>query len=114
MTRQEVSLLDQVENALTNLLPEGRSLLGDVAARPGIWPRTLQRHLQAQGVHYAALRGQVWFMPVKTYLGEQRLRKKEIAYLVGFRDPNSFFRRYRRWCETGQIDQKTDKLMDHL
>jgi transcriptional regulator GlxA family with amidase domain len=53
-------------------------------------------------------------MLVKTYLGEQRLQKKEIAYLLGFRDPNSFFRRYRRWCETGQIDQKTDKLMDHL
>ena len=114
MTRQEVSLVDQVEKALTNLLLEGRSLLGDVAARLGIGPRTLQRHLQAQGVHYAALRDQARLMLVKTYIGEQRLQKKEIAYLLGFRDPNSFFRRYRRWCETGQIDQKTDKLMDHL
>ena len=48
MTRQEVSLVDQVEKALTNLLLEGRSLLGDVAARFGIGPRTLQRHLQAR------------------------------------------------------------------
>ena len=114
MTRQEISLVDQVEKALTNMLPEGRSLLGDVAARLGIGPRTLQRRLHAQGVHYAALRDQVRLMLVKTYLGEQRLRKTEIAYLVGFRDPNSFFRRYRWWCETGQIDQKTDKLMDNL
>jgi len=53
-------------------------------------------------------------MLVKTYLGEQRLRKTEIAYLAGFRDPNSFFRRYRWWCETGQIDQKTYSLMDNL
>jgi len=67
MTRQEVSLVDQVEKALTNLLLEGRSLLGDVAARLGIGPRTLQRHLQAR------------LMLVKTYLGEQRLQKKEIA-----------------------------------
>ena len=115
MTLQEVSLVDQVEKALTNLLPEGRSLLGDVAARLGIGPHTLQRRLHAQGVHYAALRDQVRLMLVKPYLGEQRLRKPEIAYLVGFRDPNSFFfRHYRRWCETGQIDQKTDKLMDNL
>jgi len=49
MTRQEVSLLDQVEKALTNLLSEGLSLLGDVAARLGIGPRTLRRRLQAQG-----------------------------------------------------------------
>jgi AraC-like DNA-binding protein len=114
MTRQEVSLVDQVEKALTNLLLEGRSLLGDVAARLGIGPRTLQRHLQAQGVHYAALRDQARLMLVKTYLSEQRLQKEEIAHLAGFCDPNSFFRRYRRWCETGQIDQKTDKLMDNL
>jgi len=76
MTRQEVSLVDQVEKALTNLLLEGRSLLGDVAARLGIGPRTLQRHLQAQGGHYAALRDQARLMLVKTYLGEQRLQKK--------------------------------------
>ena len=114
MTRQEVALLDRIEKALTDLLPEGRGLLADVAARLGIGPRTLQRRLRAEGIQFAALRDQVRLILVKTYLDDQQLRKTEIAYLVGFRDPNSFFRRYRRWCETGQINQKTDDLIDNL
>ncbi len=114
MTRQEVALLDRIEKALTDLLPEGRGLLADVAARLGIGPRTLQRRLRAEGIQFASLRNQVRLMLVKTYFDDQQLRKTEIAYLVGFRDPNSFLRRYRRWCETGQINQKTDDLIDNL
>lgn len=59
--------------------------------------RTLQRRLAEEGVRFSTLLDEVRLEMAQRYLAAGRATLTEIAYLLGFSEPNSFFRSFKRW-----------------
>lgn len=59
--------------------------------------RTLQRRLADEGVRFSTLLDEVRLEMAQRYLSAGRATLTEIAYLLGFSEPNSFFRSFKRW-----------------
>jgi len=90
------SIVEEVRNALVNLIPGGRFALVDVADHLGMQVRQLQRQLSAAGTTYGEL-----LSGVRTELACQYLRNSssplaDISEYLGFASPSVFARWFRR------------------
>lgn len=94
------SMRDRVHGALLQMLPGGESSIGALASRLSMSPRTLQRHLAAESLSYQSVLDATRRELARHYLDQSSIAPGEIAYLLGFHDPNSFLRAFKSW--TGQ------------
>jgi AraC-like DNA-binding protein len=78
-------------------LGDGETALHRVAAELGVSARTLQRQLQRAGTNFAEVLRDTRRDQAIFYLRRSELSLSEIAYLVGFDSPSSFFRAFGRW-----------------
>ncbi|MCB1290796.1 MAG: AraC family transcriptional regulator ligand-binding domain-containing protein [Mycobacterium sp.] len=96
----DATLNSKVRAALIELLPAGSGSTQGVARHLGISTRTLQRRLGEEGATFqqllADLRGQL----AHHYLTQSTYSLAEIAFLLGYDNPNSFHRAFNQW--TGQ------------
>lgn len=88
---------DQLRSALRSVLPGGCTDANAVAARLQTTKRSLQRRLQSEGTSFGAELERVRQDLAASYLSQEDLRIEEIALLLGFRDPNSFYRAFQGW-----------------
>jgi AraC-like DNA-binding protein len=100
-----VTVGHRVRAALLEALPSGQGDMGAVSRKLMMSRRTLQRHLDAEGLSFARLLRETRQALAQHYLGNTRLPAAEIAFLLGFEEPNSFYRAFRRW--TGQTPDAT-------
>lgn len=98
--RQSSSVLDRARLELSRQLPEADADLQQIAARLALSPRTLQRRLREAGLSFNQLVDETRQQLVLNYLRDPALELAEIAFLVGFSEPGSLARAFRRW--TGQ------------
>lgn len=98
--QQGHSVLDRARLELARQLPEAGADLGLIAARLALSPRTLQRRLREAGLSFNQLVDETRQQLVLHYLRDPALELAEIAFLVGFSEPGSLARAFRRW--TGQ------------
>lgn len=91
---------DQVEAALLELLPSGRTQMKDVAKELGIGARTLQRRLAAEDTTWLEVLNRTREQLALHYLGSTTMSPAEVSFLLGFEDPNSLFRAFHRWTGT--------------
>jgi len=93
----DASMAERVRASLLELLPTGRSGMGDVARSLGVSSRTLQRRLQQETTRFqdvlAATRSEL----ARYYLAESEMGGAEISFLLGYDDPNSFIRAFHQW-----------------
>ncbi|MGB8931451.1 MAG: AraC family transcriptional regulator ligand-binding domain-containing protein [Anaeromyxobacteraceae bacterium] len=94
------SAAERVRAALLELLPSGAASMGAVAARLGTSARTLQRRLQDEGQSFASVLSRTRTELAHHYLGSTALSAAEISFLLGFEDPNSFYRAFQTWTGT--------------
>lgn len=94
------SVLDRVRLELSRQLPEAGADLQQIAARLALSPRTLQRRLREAGLSFHQLLDETRQQLALHYLADPALELAEIAFLVGFSEPGSLTRAFRRW--TGQ------------
>lgn len=94
------SSAERVRSALLELLPGGQSGIEAVAARLSMSKRTLQRRLAEEGANYRALVNATREALARHYLTQTGLSAGEIGFLLGFEDPNSFFRAFHDWTGT--------------
>jgi AraC-like DNA-binding protein len=94
---QAASVSDRVRAALLELLPSGAASVEAVSDRLGASTRTLQRRLQREGQSFKALLNQTREKLARHYLRSQEMTGAEISFLLGFEDPNSFFRAFHAW-----------------
>jgi AraC-like DNA-binding protein len=87
----------RVRRLVVEALPAGPPSLELIARRVGESPRSLRRHLQAQGTSFQTLLEQTRSDLAKQYLRDPRLTISEIAFLVGFSELSPFQRAFRRW-----------------
>jgi AraC-like DNA-binding protein len=96
-TRPQQNILEQVKWVLKRLLSGRRPDLPMVARELGMSDRTLQRRITGEGTTFRQLLNETRHELVRQYLGDPLVEITEAAFLVGFEDPNSFYRAFRSW-----------------
>ena len=90
-------LASRVRHELGALLAQGEPRAGQVAARLAMSDRTLHRRLRALGTSFAALLAEVRRERALLLLGDRRLTCSEVGFLLGYAEPATFFRAFKRW-----------------
>jgi AraC-like DNA-binding protein len=98
LTAQSVSA--QVRQALRHSIAGNRPSREEVAKHLHLSLRTLQRRLQEAGVTFQELVQETRSTLARQYLTDQKLELSEVAFLVGYEDPNSFIRAFLDWDGT--------------
>ena len=88
---------EQVKRALRQLLPGGRPTLQQVAKDLRLSIRSLQRRLTAAGITFQRLVEETRRELAYSYLKHSAIELNETSYLLGYADPNSFFRAFHLW-----------------
>ena len=94
------TIAERVRGALLELLPAGGSSVEAVSKRLGIGVRTLQRRLKEEGQTFQGVVNRTRESLATHYLKSSTMSGAEISFLLGFEDPNSFFRAFQAWTGT--------------
>ena len=102
---------DRVRAALLEALPGGSSSMEEISRRLALSKRTLQRRLQNEGTSFQAVLNKTREDLAKHYLSNTTFSGAEISYLLGYDDPNSFFRAFHDW--TGETTEHARATLVH-
>lgn len=91
------SLEEKIRGVLLESLPSGEGSIRNVSKRLGMSSRTLQRQLKAEGLNFRDIVRATRESLSRHYLKNTNLSYPEIAFLIGFDEPSSFFRAFRKW-----------------
>jgi len=89
--------LARARTAVAARLRGGEPSLPDVASELGQSARTLQRKLGEAGTTFQKLTDDARREAAHRYLDDPKIALAEIAFLLGFAQPNAFHRAFRRW-----------------
>lgn len=78
----------------------------EVARRLRMGTRTLQRRLEQQGTSFKEVLDRVRADLARAYLLDRALPLGEVAYRVGFSDPSTFSRAFKRWTGRSPRDYR--------
>jgi len=95
--RTKQSTREQVKWVLKRLLAGSRPDLVMVAKELGMGERTLQRRITDEGSTFRELLNETRQELVRQYLRDNSVEITEAAFLLGYEDPNSFYRAFRSW-----------------
>lgn len=90
----------RVRAVLLEALPAGESSMEQVARTLATSKRTLQRRLRHEETTFQEILNETRESLARHYLRQTTLSGAEISYLLGFEDPNSFFRAFDHWTGT--------------
>lgn len=93
----EFQLTAEVRRHLEVRLSDGVPRLASVAKQLHMSQRSLQRGLHSEGTRFTELVDRVRKDMALRYVGERKLVLGEVAYLLGFTEPSTFHRAFRRW-----------------
>lgn len=91
------TLRGRVEALIMPLLHTGDVSIDTIAAKLGTSRQTLYRNLKAEDVTFEQVLDDLRHRMALNYLAAKRVSVNETAYLVGFSDPASFSRAFKRW-----------------
>lgn len=100
---QQASFRERVRATLMETLASGQNSMDDVARHLAISPRTLQRRLRDENTSFQKELDGLREELARNYLSKSDYSGGQIAFLLGYQDPNSFFRAFRSW--TGQTPE---------
>src|SRR3954454_13512722 len=111
---RESDLTDRIRELVQALLPVGRCTMPRVARALGTTPRSLHRHLAADGETFAGIVDATRATLAERYLATRRHSLTEIAYLLGFSAPSAFSRwfRHRFGCSPTAWRARTSVVVD--
>ncbi|MAS93717.1 MAG: AraC family transcriptional regulator [Verrucomicrobiales bacterium] len=93
----ELGVREQVKRALKHSIAGKRPSREEVAKHLHLSLRTLQRRLQEAGVTFKQLVQDTRADLARQYLTDRSLELSEVAFLLGYEDPNSFIRAFQDW-----------------
>lgn len=91
------SIAEMVRWILKRRLTGGSLDIRAVARELGMSDRTLQRRLTDECTTFKKLLTQARHEKAREYLADPALDIKEVAFLLGYEDQNSFYRAFRMW-----------------
>ena len=89
-----------VHAAIWSALSDGPPSLEDVAGALRVPPRTLQRRLAAEGTSLRAETEEIRKTMALAVLRDRSIPIEEVAFLLGYAEPSTFFRSFKRWTGT--------------
>jgi AraC-like DNA-binding protein len=89
-----------VHAAVWSLLGDGPPSLKQVAEVLHMSPRTLQRHLAAEGTSVYAEIEEIRKTMALAVLRDRSVSSADVAFLLGYSEPSTFFRAFKRWTGT--------------
>ncbi len=108
---REATFRDRVRACLIEILASGEYSMADVASRLAVSTRTLQRRLKEEGTTFQAELDGLREELARTYLSRSDYTSGQIAFLLGYEDPNSFYRAFRSWTgETPEVVRASANL----
>lgn len=91
------SLRGRLEARLLPVLHRGEVSMDALASELGMSRQTLYRRLRDEGTTFVELVDDLRRRMAADYLRARKISVNETAYLVGFTEPSSFVRAFRRW-----------------
>lgn len=104
------SITEMVKWIMKRSLTGGRPDIHTVASELGMSDRTLQRRLTDEGTSFKYLLTQVRHEQAREYLADPSQDIKEVAFLIGYEDQNSFYRAFRLWEGDTPSNWRTEHL----
>ncbi len=92
--------LDKVRVVVQRIMRAQDPSVSAVAGELAMSIRTLQRRLADEGVRFNDLVDDIRREAAERYLSAGKISMIEVAFLLGFADPNSFYRAFKRWTGT--------------
>jgi AraC-like DNA-binding protein len=89
-----------VRAAIWSLLGNGKPAVGEVAAVLRLPRRTIQRHLAAEGTSIQREIEAIRKTMALAIIRDDSKSIDEVAFLLGYSEPSSFYRSFRRWTGT--------------
>jgi AraC-like DNA-binding protein len=87
----------QVERLLVPILKTGDARMETIACELGVSRQTLFRRLKSEGVTFEKILDELRHNMALHYLNGGKMSVSQTAHLVGFSDPASFSRAFKRW-----------------
>ena len=91
------SITEKVTWVLKGRMSAGSLDIRSVASELGMSERTLQRRIGDEGTSFQRLVSEARRERAREYLADASLDIKEVAFLLGYSDQNSFYRAFRQW-----------------
>ena len=108
--KAQAKIVDQVKWVLKRLLSGSRPDILLVAKELGMGARTLQRRITEEGASFRQLLNEARQELVRQYLSDPAIEINETAFLLGYEDPNSFYRAFRTWEGTTPAHWRSTQL----
>lgn len=99
------TLKARIEQQLIPILHTGDATMEQTAKELGMSRQTLYRRLKSEGASFEVVLDDLRRTMALHYLSGEKVSVNETAYLVGFSDPSSFSRAFKRW--TGKSPGQT-------
>lgn len=103
---RQTPFTQQVERTLEPLLASGTVRIDEVARELGLSRQTLYRRLKAEGTTFERLRDRLRRRVALRLIRNEGVAVKEAAWRLGFSDPASFSRAFKRWTGKSPRDQR--------
>ncbi len=94
----------EVEGLLMPILHKGEITMEAIAAKLGVSRQTLYRDLRKEGVTYEQVLDGLRHRLAVEYISGRKISVNEAGYMVGFADPASFSRAFKRWTGKSPSD----------
>jgi AraC-like DNA-binding protein len=107
------SIVAAVRASVVSELRAGRLSVARVVEHLGMSGRTVSRRLHEAGVSYKSIADDARKELANEYLRAGRLSVREISRLLGFADPSTFNRAYRRWFGEAPERRRGDAEISH-
>lgn len=108
LPRQD-SFVARVQNTISNALARGDVTASEVAQRLAVSETTLRRRLREAEMTYQGLLDDVRFRLAQRYLRQTDMDVAEVAFSLGFSDPSSFGRAFKRWSGRTALEFRRSK-----
>lgn len=108
--KHSLSITEMVKWIMKRSLTAGRPDIQTVASELGMSDRTLQRRLNDEGTSFKHLLTQVRHNLAREYLADPSFDIKEVAFMIGYEDQNSFYRAFRIWEGDTPANWRTEHL----
>lgn len=98
--------LSQRLSALLDISPDRAPCAGEIAERFALSERTLHRRLSEEGTRFSALVDKARYRRACQLLADRTMSVEAIAFTMGFAEPSSFSRAFKRWSGMGSLEYR--------
>ncbi|MBB4615680.1 AraC family transcriptional regulator [Novosphingobium taihuense] len=108
--RSDAPLSHRLSMLLGSCPDAGALQAGDAARRLALSERTLHRRLADEGTRFSAIVDKARYDRACQLLSDPRMTVESIAFTIGFAEPSSFSRAFKRWSGMGALEYRRNLL----